>query len=116
MDEPYLLAATRYVELNPVRAKLAANAADWPWSSARVHLSGRDDRLVKVAPLLAMIPDWSDFLRSTIREEELHDLRRHSRTGRPLGSTTFLERLEAMVGRVLTPQKGGRPRKLRTLP
>src|SRR3972149_902391 len=50
MDEPYLLAAARYVELNPVRAQLVAHGGDWPWSSARAHLSGRDDRVVKVAP------------------------------------------------------------------
>jgi REP-associated tyrosine transposase len=46
MDEPYLLAAARYVELNPVRAKLAQRARDWRWSSARAHLAGRDDDLV----------------------------------------------------------------------
>ena len=116
MDEPYLLAAARYVELNPVRAELVANAEQWPWSSARAHLSGRDDRLVKVAPLLAIVGDWNAFLNSAIREEELRELREHGRTGRPLGNATFLERLEAMVGRVLTPQKGGRPKKLRKLP
>ena len=32
MDEPYLLAAAQYVELNPVRAGLVPDAADWPWS------------------------------------------------------------------------------------
>ena len=31
MDEPYLLAAARYVELNPVRAKLVKTARQWPW-------------------------------------------------------------------------------------
>ena len=116
MDEPYLLAAARYVELNPVRAKLASNAEGWPWSSAKSHLSGRDDRLAKVAPLLAMVADWRGFLDSAIPEEQMRDLREHGRTGRPLGSATFLERLEAMVGRVLKPQKGGRPPKLRILP
>lgn len=116
MDEPYLMAAARYVELNPVRAKLVDNAEEWPWSSAKSHLSGRDDRLVKVAPLLAMIGDWRGFLNSAMREEELRDLREHGRTGRPLGSATFLEHLEAMVGRVLKPQKGGRPSILRKLP
>ena len=99
-----------------LRAELVAKAAEWPWSSARAHLSGRDDRWVKVAPLLAMVGDWNAFLNSAIREEELRDLREHGRTGRPLGNATFLERLEAMVGRVLTPQKGGRPKKLRKLP
>ena len=40
MDEPYLLAATRYVELNPVRAGLTTDAADWPWSSAKAQPVG----------------------------------------------------------------------------
>jgi putative transposase len=115
MDEPYLLAAARYVESNPVRAKLTLDAEQWPWSSARAHLSGRDDRLARVAPLLAMANDWRAFLDSAIREEELRDLREHGRTGRPLGSATFIGQLEAIVGRVLMPQKGGRPAKLRTL-
>ena len=46
-------------------------------------------------------------LLAAAREEELKDLRRHSRTGRPFGNETFLERLEAMLGRVLKPQKRG---------
>ena len=107
MDEPYLLAAVRYVELNPVRAGLVSAAGDWPWSSARAHLSGRDDQLVKVAPLLAMIADWNAFLDSALPEEELRDIRGHNRTGRPLGDETFLEHLEQIVGRVVKPQKRG---------
>lgn len=107
LDEPYLLAAARYVELNPVRARLVARPGDWPWSSARAHLSGRDDCLVEVAPLLSMIGDWQAFLESAVPEEELRDIRRHSRTGRPLGDESFLERLEGMVGRALRPQKRG---------
>jgi len=107
MDEAYLLAAARYVELNPLRARLVERAGDWPWSSARAHLQGRDDGLVKVAPLLAMIGDWKAFLKSAIPEEQLRDLRRHGRTGRPLGDARFIERLEEIVGRVLKPQKRG---------
>jgi putative transposase len=116
MDEPYLVAATRYVELNPVRAGLVADAAEWPWSSAQSHLKGRDDRLVKTAPLGAMISDWRALLDSAVREDELRDLREHGCTGRPLGSASFLDRLESMVGRVLRPKKGGRPSKLRNMP
>ena len=66
MDEPYLLAAARYVEANPVRANLVGDAADWPWSSAKAHLSARDDRLVQVAPMLAMQNDWRAFLDSAM--------------------------------------------------
>ena len=112
MDERYLLAAARYVELNPVRAKLAEHPDQWPWSSAKAHLRGRDDRLVRVAPLLAMIADWRGFLNSAIPEEELRDLREHGRTGCPLGSASFVARLERVVGRILRPRKAGRPSKL----
>ena len=111
MDEAYLLATARYLELNPVRAKLVERAEDWRWSSARAHLLGPDDCLVKVAPLLAMIGNWQAFLRSAQPEEQLQELRRHTRTGRPLGDEAFLDRLEGLVGRLLRPQKGGRPKK-----
>jgi putative transposase len=111
MDEPYLIAAARYVELNPVRARLVACAKEWPWSSARAHLTGQDDCLVKVAPLLSMIGDWRGLLNSALAEEELEEMRRHSRTGRPLGAETFLDNLEGLIGRVLKMQKGGRPKK-----
>jgi len=51
MDDHYTLAAARYVELNPVRAGIVTCAEDYPWSSARPHLVGRDDCLLKVAPV-----------------------------------------------------------------
>ncbi len=41
MDEPHLLAATRYIAVNPVAAGLGSRAEDWPWSSARAHLRAR---------------------------------------------------------------------------
>jgi len=112
MDEAYLLAAARYVELNPVRAGLVADAADWPWSSARAHLSGRNDRLARVAPLLAMVLNWRGLLDSAMREEDLRQMREHVRSGCPLGSVAFVERLEQAVGRILRPQQSGRPPKL----
>jgi hypothetical protein len=83
-----------------------------PWSSAGAHLAGCDDRLIKVAPLLALIGDWRAFLDSAMAEEELANLRNHSRTGRPLGDRAFVERLEATVGRIIAPQKRGpKPKK-----
>jgi putative transposase len=107
MDEPHLLAATRYVELNPVRAKLARRARDWRWSSARAHLAGTDDELVTVQPLLELVPDWPAFLRQGLREAEHDAIRAGERTGRPLGSATFVARLEKRLGRKLARQKPG---------
>jgi putative transposase len=54
-----------------------------------------------------MVEDWGAFLQSALPEDELRDLRRHGRTGRPLGDETFLARLEEAVGRVLKPRKRG---------
>jgi putative transposase len=52
MKEAHLAAAVRYVELNPVRARLVSQAKDWKWSSAHAHLKGADDMLVRVEAML----------------------------------------------------------------
>ena len=55
MAEKYLLACTRYIELNPVRAGLVKNPENWPWSSASAHLKGENDMLVNASPLLLIV-------------------------------------------------------------
>jgi putative transposase len=107
MDESHLLAAARYVELNPVRAKLTQRAQDWAWSSARAHLAGRDDGLVAVSPLLALARDWQAFLSEGLSAEEHVAIRAGERTGRPLGSPRFVRGLERRLRRVLARQKPG---------
>jgi putative transposase len=107
MDEPSLLASARYVELSPVRAKLVRRARDWRWSSARAHLSGRDDALVQVKPLRERAGAWAAFLGEGLEDEEYEAIRRCERTGRPLGSPAFIRRLEKKLGRVLARQKPG---------
>lgn len=93
MDEDHLMSALRYVELNPVRAGLAAMPGGYAWSSARAHLAGKDDRLVRVEPMLSMIGDWQTYLAMDIEEEEAARIRLHERTGRPLGDPAWLTRL-----------------------
>jgi putative transposase len=108
LDGGHLVAAARCVELNPVRAGLAARAEAWPWSSARAHLAGRDDGLVSVAPLLDAVGDWRAFLDGgTPGEDALALLRTHERTGRPLGDAGFVAQLEQRLGRRLRPGKRG---------
>lgn len=107
MDESYLLAAARYVEMNPVVAGIAQDAASWPWSSAQAHLNAKDDELVTVAPLLEMAGDWRLFLSEAGDEEQINDIRKHERTGRPLGAESFVERLEAVLDRQLRRGKPG---------
>jgi putative transposase len=107
MDEPHLLACARYVELNPVRAKLARRARDWRWSSARAHLKGSDDGLVSVKPLLDLAPDWPALLAEGLRTPEHTAIQSSERTGRPLGAPKFIARLEKRLGRTLSRGKPG---------
>ena len=51
MDPAHLMTAIRYVELNPVKAKLVRRAEDWPWSSARAHVTGRHDGLIDLSAM-----------------------------------------------------------------
>ena len=107
MDEAHLFACVRYVELNPVRAKLARRPGDWKWSSARAHLAGRDDALVRVKPLLDRVDDWASFLGEGLKDEERDAIRKGERTGRPLGAPAFVKRLEKKLGRTLARRKPG---------
>ncbi len=107
MDESYLIAAARYVELNPVRAGLVMNPEDYIWSSCRAHLDGNNDVLVKVAPLLEIVPEWNSLLRSGLLPEDHETIRKHERTGRPLGDDSFISRLEKLSTRCLRKKKPG---------
>jgi len=91
-----------------VRARLAAAAEDWPWSSARAHLAGAGDGLVDIRPLLDRAPDWRGLLDSALPQADYEALRRGERTGRPLGAADFVTRLEEQLGRRLAPQAPGR--------
>ena len=108
MDERHLMLAARYVELNPVRAKLCRVPWRWRWSSATAHIAGRNDGLVDVAPLLGRVDDWREYLAAGLAPEQAALLRQHERTGRPLGSVAFLRRLETRLGRVLRKKTPGR--------
>ena len=109
MDEPHLMAAIRYVLLNPVRAGLARTAIDWPHSSARAHVLGEPDPLVDRRKPFRLIDDWQSYLGPDTRpSSETEAFRRHGSLGRPLGSDSFVEKLERIAGRRLRPHKVGR--------
>jgi putative transposase len=108
MDEPHLNATVRYVELNPVSARLCERPQDWRWSSIHAHLKSSEDNLVTVKPMLDRFPDWAAYLGDHQSDQMLQRVRKHTRTGRPLGSVRFIETLEALSGRPLKMLKPGR--------
>ena len=93
--------------MNPVRAGLTARAADWPWSSVHAHLSGRDDAVVTVAPVLDRVGDFATFLAEDADQPAIDALRLAKSTGRPVGAKDWIARLEADTYRILASEKRG---------
>ena len=93
LDKPYLLAAARYIELNPVRARLTTAPSEYRWSSATAHIKRKDDSLVKVAPLLGLAKSWRRLFSSAATEEQIKAFGEHERTGRPLPAARWATRL-----------------------
>ena len=102
-------AALPYVALNPVRARLVEQARDWPWSSVRSHLSGSDDGITTLSPVLNRFPRFAEFIAPDADPDMLSRLRRAERVGRPLGIDGFVENLEDVTKRKLKlkPRKRG---------
>ncbi len=107
MDDEHLLLAARYIELNPVAAKLVSDPTKYPWSSAQAHLGMVKSGLFDVQALLERVSDWNVFLRQGVSSLVVKMFEEHERTGRPLGSRTFLEGLEKFTGLSLLPKKKG---------
>lgn len=107
MDERHLMAAARYVAMNPVVAGMTARAGDWPWSSAGAHLAGADDGVVLTGPLLARAPDFAAMLAGAEDEAAIAALLASRTIGRPVGAADWIKALEDETGRSLAPGKRG---------
>lgn len=114
MDEAHLLSAMRYIERNPVRAGMVANAAAYRWSGASAHLSGYGPTGVldleywraRIRP-----EDWRSELGIREPADELAMIRAQTASGRPIGSKEFIAELGRRMRRVLAPRPVRRPRK-----
>jgi putative transposase len=109
MDEMHLVAALRYIALNPVRARLVGQAQEWEWSSTRALVAGKDNHVVTVAPALERVGDFAAFLGEDFDEALTYTaLRKAETVGRPVGSAAWLADMEARTGKQLAPGKRGR--------
>ena len=114
MDELYMWAAIRYVERNPVRARMVRKAERYPWSSAAGHCGLTQDYVLstldKWIKLTGQIDDWSAWLAESDETTKLNLIRRNIEKGLPCGSDRFICRLEKIAGRPLQYQPQGRPK------
>jgi putative transposase len=108
--DSHLLAVLRYVERNPVRAKIVKSAQDWHWGSCAV----RQSRGHPLRPLLAEWPvprpgGWLERVNSPQARAEEQSLAEHIRRGRPLGTDAWVKRTVRALGLEQTLRPRGRP-------
>ena len=89
-----------------MRARLVARAEDWAWSSVRVHLSGVDDELAVVRPVLDRVEEFAALLAEG-GEAGYAGLRASEGSGRPVGNAAFIADLERLLGRPITRRPPG---------
>jgi len=115
LDESYMWAAIRYVEMNPVRARLVEKAEDYRWSSAAAHCGLRKDSVLtdrkKWRDQFGAIGDWSSWLSVDGGMEQVDVIRRNVEKGLPCGSESFVTKLSQSIGRMLEFRPQGRPNK-----
>jgi len=117
--ERYLLACMAYIDLNPVRAGLAAQARDYPWSSHVHYIGLRQDRLITPHPLwwtlgntpFAREAAYADLVHAGLSPEQQAALTDAALRGWALGSEAFVAQLQKQTVRRTTPKHPGRPPK-----
>ena len=115
----YVLACYRYIELNPVRAGLADNPAEYPWSSHAGNTGIRRDRLLSPHPeFLALGTEtgtrqaaYSGLFDMSLESHMVASIRHTANSGFPLVTESFRCDLELRLGRRLEPGRAGRPGK-----
>ena len=118
MDDAYFLSALRYIERNPVRARMHRLPWRYAWSSAAEH-AGAPPRVALLDTIrfadLTLGLDWQAFLLHNEAEAETANIRLATSRGRPLASDSLLSKLEKRLNRRLRPLPVGRPKKVKRI-
>ena len=104
----HLLTVLRYVERNPLRARLTGRAEDWPWSSLQWRDTGTPKGLVSGGPV-ELPADWRDFVNVPQTLDELALVRQSVNRGRPFGGQDWVRRIAAELGLEASLRPRGRP-------
>jgi putative transposase len=116
-SERYLLACMVYMDLNPVRAGMVAQAQDYPWSSHAHYIGLHNDRLVTPHALVwelgntpfARESRYRELVQAGVSREQRSALGQSVTSGWVLGDARFVAGLQGRTGRRLTRSTPGRP-------
>jgi putative transposase len=116
-SERYFLSCLRYIELNPLRARMVELPMDYPWSSCRHHVGAeRNDWLTPHEEYLRLGASdaarwhaYSELLATSIGDDEILRIRKHTNRNCALGDEPFQSRIAALLGRRVRIARSGRP-------
>jgi putative transposase len=109
--DEHLLTVLRYVERNPVRAKLVRRAEQWNWSSARCWQVDAERPSYLVAGPVKRPANWLDWVHQALTPAELEALRQSVNRGTPYGKPAWVARTAERLDLQSTLRPRGRPRK-----
>lgn len=117
--ETYLLSCQRYIELNPVRANMVDDPANYRWSSYRSNALGLGNELLTPHPLyLSLGADGKErqsvyhaLFRPQLDGDAIDDIRLALNQSQPLGNERFYQHIQQMTGQRREVKPRGRPRK-----
>ncbi len=104
LSDEHLLNAIKYVEQNPVKARMVKYPWDYKYSSVFHRLNINKDELVSDYELIKQIKNYRSFLLSN---ENYNEIKERTRTGRPCGNKDFYEKVKAITGIDYLPKKRG---------
>ncbi len=108
--DSHLLMVLRYIESNPVRAKLVGSATEWQWSSHNETLGKAQRMLTDMVPLDLPV-EWGQYVDMTFHEADLDRLRRSVNRQTPFGDAEWQMQKCKEFGLESTLNRRGRPRK-----
>jgi putative transposase len=117
--EHYLLRCYRYIEWNPVRARIVTHPRAYPWSSYWYHAEGKADRLITDHVLYLALGKtgaerqrgYRELSKVEVEEESVAAIREGTNKAWVLGSEGFKDKMAAVLQRRVQPLARGRPRK-----
>lgn len=118
-DDEYFLTCQRYIELNPVRSGIVSSPGEYPYSSYLHNACGYSNPLVTPHPTYIALglsaeerlESYKSLFTDEITRDLLTTIRTETNSCRAIGSESFKDQIEAMIGRSVRPAKMGRPPK-----
>ncbi|MBA3015591.1 MAG: transposase [Desulfobulbaceae bacterium] len=115
----FLLACCRYVELNPLRAGMVADPAQYRWSSCPTKVGIKEQPWLDLDPFYMSLGEstiqrairYATWLRETIPDTEWKLIREATQRGQLTANRKFIREISVKVGRRLELRGPGRPRK-----